>query len=98
MSRTLYEVAASGRDDLYLILDAFSNFHAIFELTLRALPQDHAVHALAELGMLEVADWSGKVERYAQCMDDELDDFTVETLENLERTKRRLALCAGEAQ
>lgn len=98
MSRTLFEVSATALDDLYSIQDAFSNFHAIFELALRALPEDHAVHALAELGMLEVADWSSKVEQYAFCMDGELDAFSVEILENLERTKRRLTLRRGEAQ
>lgn len=97
MSRTLYEVAASGRDDLYLVLDAFINFRAIFEVMLGHFPDDHVAHAFAHLGALEVESWSSKIEQFAECMDDELDEFNVEILENLERTKRRLALAKGAA-
>jgi hypothetical protein len=77
MTRSAYDVACSGRDDLYGVQDAFNNLRAIFTLMRQHFPEDHTAHAFAQLGILEVNDWSTKVLQWAECMDHELIDLKV---------------------
>lgn len=75
MSRSAYDIACTGLDDLYGVQDAFNNVHALFKFLMGIVPEDHAAHALAQLGILEVDDWSMKVAQWAECMDNELIDL-----------------------
>lgn len=72
MSRSVFEIAATGCDDLFAIDDAFQNLLALFEVMLQSLPEGHAAHSLASIGTLEVESWRSKVFQWATCMDHEL--------------------------
>lgn len=75
MTRSAYEIASTGVDDLYTALDYFNNIHAIFILMLQSFPEDSTAHALAQLGVAEINDRSMTVFQWAECMAGELDDL-----------------------
>lgn len=90
MSRSAYEVACTGVDDLYAIQDAFNNMHAIFTLMLGHFPEDSTSHAFAQLGIADVSDWSVKVLQWAECMDNELTDLAGTAPVNLPESGQNL--------
>ncbi|WP_426115943.1 hypothetical protein [Pseudomonas sp. DSP3-2-2] len=98
MSRSLYQVACTGLDDLYSVQNGFDNLRAIFTLMLRTFPEDHTANAFAQLGILEVEDWSSMVDQWADCMDNELDAFAAERQAYLVKIRRRVALQIGAAK
>lgn len=75
MSRSAYQIAATGRDDLYAVQEAFTNLHALFVFLKERVPEEHLAHATAELGIGVIEDWSDKVFQWADCMESELDDL-----------------------
>jgi hypothetical protein len=77
MSRSAFEIAATGCDDLFAIDDAFQNLLALFAVMLQSLPEGHAAHSLASLGALEAESWRSKVCQWAECMDRELSTVNV---------------------
>lgn len=75
MTRSAYEIASTGADDLYTALDYFNSIHAIFTLMLQSFPEGSTAHAFAQLGVAEINDRSMTVFQWAECMVDELDDL-----------------------
>lgn len=75
MTRSAYEIASTGADDLYTALDYFNNIHTIFVVMLKAFPEDSTAHAFAQLGIAEINDRSMTVLQWAECMVDELGDL-----------------------
>lgn len=75
MSRSLFEIASTGVDDLLAVQKSLDNSKVIFELIMKHVSPDSSVYALAELGVLDVSHWESKVTDWCVVMDDELDDF-----------------------
>jgi hypothetical protein len=97
MSRSLFEIAATGVDDLLAVQKSFDNSKVIFELIMKQVSPDSTVYALAELGVLDVSHWESKVMDWCVVMDDELDDFPEERDAYRIKNFRREALRAGGA-
>ncbi|RAU43683.1 MULTISPECIES: hypothetical protein [unclassified Pseudomonas] len=76
MNRSVFEIAATGVDDLLAVQKSFDNSKVIFELIMKQISPDSTVYALVELGMLDVCQWESKVMDWCVVMDDELDCFT----------------------
>lgn len=97
MSRTLYDIAYSGLEDLYELQDAFNNIKLIFTVMKKVLPADSAAHGFATLGVLEVEALADKVSQWSEWMDNELDGFPEENRAHFAKHLRREALRAGGA-
>lgn len=78
MSRSYKEIAETGVQDLYEVTSAFESVRAIFTLMLDTFPEDSTPHAFAQLGTLEMNDWTTKVYQWCECMENELDDANAE--------------------
>ncbi|MGK9417714.1 hypothetical protein ACSSUR_16425 [Pseudomonas cedrina] len=78
MSRSYKEIAETGVQDLYEVTSAFEGVRAIFTLMLETFPEDSTPHAFAQLGTLELKDWTTKVYQWCECMENELDDASEE--------------------
>lgn len=78
MSRSAFEIASTGLEDLYQVQDAFIEFHALFTVMLNSFPQDSATYALARLGIASVDAWADTVRQWSECMDNELDELETE--------------------
>ncbi|WP_226506451.1 hypothetical protein [Pseudomonas sp. MWU16-30317] len=78
MSRSAYEIAYTGLEDLYQVQDAFIEFHALFTVMLNRFPQDSETHAMARLGIASVDAWADTVCQWSECMDNELDELETE--------------------
>lgn len=74
MSRSYKAIAETGVQDLYEVTCAFESVRAIFKLMLDTFPEDSTPHAFAQLGTLEINDWTTKVYQWCECMENELDD------------------------
>ncbi|WP_017529447.1 hypothetical protein [Pseudomonas fluorescens] len=74
MSRSYKEIAETGVQDLYEVTSALEGVRAIFTLMLETFPEDSTPHAFAQLGTLELDDWSSKIYQWCECMENELDD------------------------
>ena len=73
MSRSHKEIAETGVQDLYEVTSALESVRAIFTLMLETFPEDSTPHAFAQLGTLELTDWSSKIYQWCECMENELD-------------------------
>jgi len=78
MIRSYKEIAETGVQDLYEAHSAFDSVRAIFTLMLETFPEDSTPHAFAQLGTLELKDWTTKVYQWCECMENELDDANAE--------------------
>jgi hypothetical protein len=78
MIRSYKEIAETGVQDLYEAHSAFDSVRAIFTLMLDSFPEDSTAHAFAQLGTLEINDWTTKVYQWCECMENELDDANAE--------------------
>ncbi len=78
MSRSYKEIAETGVQDLYEVTSAFESVRAIFTLMLDTFPEDSTPHAFAQLGTLEINDWTTKVYQWCERMENELDDANAE--------------------
>lgn len=78
MSRSYKEIAETGVQDLYEAHSAFDSVRAIFTLMLDNFPEDSTAHAFAQLGTLEINEWTAKVYQWCECMENELDDAKAE--------------------
>ncbi|WP_455921814.1 hypothetical protein [Pseudomonas putida] len=74
MSRSIYDIAASGVDELHCVEEAFDSIRAIFALLAQKFPEGHLARDLAQLGLTETNEWSDKVQGWALAMDAELVD------------------------
>lgn len=74
MSRPAFEIAHTAVGDLLAVQTSFDNSKAILELIMKRVPSSGPIYALAELGMMDIAQWEAKVLDWAIAMDDELDD------------------------
>lgn len=79
MSRSAFEIASTAVGDLLAVQTSFDNSKAILELIMKAVPSSSNIHALAELGMMDIAQWEAKVLDWAIMMDEELDAPSLET-------------------
>jgi hypothetical protein len=77
MSRSAYEIACTGRDDLYSMHGAFENLKAIFTVMKKVFPEGCVANDFAQLCTLEAEAWQDKVYQWAECMDYELIDAKV---------------------
>lgn len=78
MSGSHKEIAAAGLDHLCEVQKAFDNIHAIFTMLLQHYPEGSTANAFAQLGVLEVNDWSAKVFQWSEYTETELDDAAEE--------------------
>lgn len=78
MSRSYKAIAETGVQDLYEVTSAFESVRAIFTLMLDTFPEDSTPYAFAQLGTLEINDWTTKVYQWCECMENELDDTNAE--------------------
>jgi uncharacterized protein (DUF2267 family) len=95
MSRSAFEIASTGLDDLYQIQDAFIEFHALFTVMLNRFPQDSATHAFAQLGIASVDAWADTVCQWSECMDNELDELETEGEAYRAKIRRMCVMRAG---
>ncbi|AZD17384.1 hypothetical protein PUP66_23145 [Pseudomonas chlororaphis] len=96
MIRSYKEIADTGLDDLYEVQKAFDNVHAIFTLMLQHFPEDSTGNAFAQLGVLEVNDWSTKVFQWCERMENELDDVDAEMQKAVQLPHHQLDLRSND--
>ncbi|WP_213876139.1 hypothetical protein [Pseudomonas sp. dw_358] len=94
MTRSAYEIAATGLTDLCTIQEAFNELQALFVFLQERVPEESFVNATAQLGIAVIEGWSEKAWQWAECMDNELDDLPEEQEVCYAKMKR---LCAMRA-